>query len=131
RFQLIAEITEDEYLDDQGTLGQLNALSELGIGVAIDDFGTGYSNLKQLKQLSCDYLKIDRSFVIDIQEESIKSSLIPRMVDIAEQLGLSVIAEGIEHPEQQHILAEMGVQYGQGWALGKPMTARELVQCNI
>jgi sensor c-di-GMP phosphodiesterase-like protein len=128
RFNTVIEITEDEYLDAESARANLQALYQSGIQISIDDFGTGYSNLKQLKKINCHFLKIDRSFVMEIEEDSIKSSLIPHVVNIAAQLNLKVIAEGIENTNQQQVLAGLGVKYGQGWVFGKPVSAPELAQ---
>lgn len=126
RFNLAIEITEDEYLDESIARANLNKIHESGLLISIDDFGTGYSNLKQISKLNCTYLKIDRSYVMEIEETSIKSSLIPHIVNIADQLNLSIIAEGIENSKQQSVLLSLGVMFGQGWAFGKPMPAAEL-----
>ncbi|MBN7798951.1 EAL domain-containing protein [Parahaliea mediterranea] len=126
RFTIALEITEDEYLDDSRAQDHLHALKELGIHIAIDDFGTGYSNLHLLRQLPCDVLKIDRSFVMDMEEHRIKSSLIPHIVEIARQLQLSLVAEGVENAPQRQALLDMGVGYGQGMAFGMAMSAGAL-----
>ncbi|WP_220718114.1 EAL domain-containing protein [Agarivorans litoreus] len=115
------EITEDLQLDSLIANQNINAAIQQGFEVAIDDFGTGYSNLAQLKSFRCQYLKIDKSFVFDLEAGSIRSSLVPHMVDIAHKSNLRVIAEGIENSLQSKVLEELGVEYGQGWMFGKPM----------
>lgn len=127
RFNLTLEITEEEYLDEIGGQDSLDKIREAGLSISIDDFGTGYSNLKQLKKLDCSFLKIDRSYIADLEHEPIKSSLIPLIVSVAEQLDLWVIAEGVETFEQQVILVGLGIRYGQGTLFGNPMTAAELI----
>ncbi len=122
RFNFSLEVTEDEYLDSPVAHEYLEYIAQQGYGVAIDDFGTGYSNLKTLTMLRFDYLKIDRSFVKDIETKGLKVSVIPQIMDIARKFGLQVIAEGVETDGQHEILQSLGVQYGQGWRYGKPMT---------
>jgi sensor c-di-GMP phosphodiesterase-like protein len=95
---------------------------------AIDDFGVGYSNLSQLKVLNCDYLKIDRSFVMDMEDNSIRSSLIPHIVSIAQGLDVDLIAEGVENNEQCNELKELTIGFGQGWLFGKPQPVEALAK---
>ncbi|MGY5449646.1 EAL domain-containing protein [Agarivorans sp. MS3-6] len=115
------EITEDLQLDSLNANRNINHIIQQGFEVAIDDFGTGYSNLKQLKNFRCQYLKIDKSFVFELEAGAIRSSLVPHMVDIAHKSNLKVIAEGIENVMQSKALELLGVEYGQGWMFGKPM----------
>ena len=126
KFTIGLEITEDQALDVNASADALGRLMESGFTIAIDDFGTGYSNLNQLKHLTCESLKIDRSFVNDMEDDSIRSSLIPHIVSIAEKLNLSVIAEGIENAQQANALIKAGIKYGQGWHFGKPMSAAKI-----
>ncbi len=123
---IVFEIIEDEYLDAKTSQQNLANLYQAGFQIAIDDFGTGYSNLNQLKKIQCQFLKVDRTFVIDMEEGSIKSSLIKHIVDIAHGANLDVIAEGIENVMQLQALTELGVEFGQGWAFGKPMAVEKL-----
>jgi len=127
RFSLTLEITEEEYLDEISTQNRLENIHKTGLSISIDDFGTGYSNLTQLKKLNCSYLKVDRSYIADLEEEPIRSSLIPHIINMADQLDMTVIAEGIETFEQQVILVGLGIKYGQGGYFGAPMTLPELV----
>lgn len=126
RFRLVLEVTEDQGLEGKQAQTELKWLKQHGYGIALDDFGTGYSNLNQVRDLYCDTLKIDRSFIMDVEDGSIKSTLIPYIVKIAKELNLYVVAEGVENALQKEELRDMGVEYGQGWAFGKPMTAAEL-----
>jgi sensor c-di-GMP phosphodiesterase-like protein len=98
-------------------------LRDEGFQISIDDFGTGYSNLNQIASMECNAIKIDRSFVADMETGSIKSSIIPHVVGMAEALKLRVVAEGVENEAQAKKLEEMQVEYGQGWLFGRPMTA--------
>ncbi|MPW29530.1 EAL domain-containing protein [Agarivorans sp. B2Z047] len=122
------EITEDLQLDSLVANQNINQVIKQGFEVAIDDFGTGYSNLAQLKNFRCQYLKIDKSFVFDLEAGSIRSSLVPHMVDIAHKSDLKVIAEGIENIMQSKVLEDLGVEYGQGWMFGKPMPVKQFVE---
>ena len=124
--KIVLEIIENEVLTQQEAQQHIINLSEQGFLIAIDDFGTGYSNLSQLEAISADFLKIDRSFVSDVDAESIKSSLIPHIVTIANKVGMKIIAEGIENYMQHQELREMGVEQGQGWHFGKPVLLDEL-----
>lgn len=125
-FKIVLEITEDEQLATHSAVKHIKALKSKGFMVAIDDFGVGYSNLSQLKSLNCDFLKIDRSFVMDMEDNSIRSSLIPHIVNIAEGLNVTLIAEGVENIDQCKELNDMAVKYGQGWLFGKPQAAKSL-----
>jgi len=125
-FALVLEITEDEHIATNIAAKHIKALKSKGFMVAIDDFGVGYSNLGQLKSLNCDLLKIDRSFVMDMEDHSIRSSLIPHIVSIADGLEVSLIAEGVENNEQCEALVKLNIVYGQGWLFGKPQTAEDL-----
>jgi sensor c-di-GMP phosphodiesterase-like protein len=122
---LVLEVTESEELEDSSALNQLRVLREEGVQIAIDDFGTGYSNLHQLQKMNAHILKIDRSFIQEMEDASIRSSLIEHIVAIAKQEGLFLVAEGIENSIQHEILRDMGVEYGQGWAFYREMTVND------
>ena len=125
-FKLVLEITEDEQIATQSAVRHIKALKRKGFLFAVDDFGVGYSNLSQLKSLNCDHLKIDRSFVMEMEDNSIRSSLIPHIVNIAEGLDLALIAEGVENQEQSKQLQGLTIGFGQGWLYGKPQTVESL-----
>ncbi len=119
------EIIEQHYRDSViDEVAQLRAHDFL---VSVDDFGTGYSNLGVLRKLAPDFLKIDRSFVMEMEDASIRSSLIPEITAIARVLGAAVIAEGIENVAQLGKLRGMGVEYGQGYLFAKPIPIQDLV----
>jgi len=120
------EITEDQALDINASTPVLKRLSDEGFIISIDDFGTGYSNLNQLKNLHCNTLKIDRSFINEMEDSSIRSTLIPHIVSIADKLNLKIVAEGIENKKQAEALIKEGVVYGQGWFYGRPVNANKL-----
>ena len=124
--RLLIEITETALLVEPATVAaNLNALKSLGLRIAIDDFGTGYSSLSYLRKLPIDVLKIDRSFVSDI-ESSETAILVRSLVDLGTKLGISTIAEGIEEPSQLSALRSVGCDLGQGYLFAKPMPSEAL-----
>lgn len=125
---IVIEIIENEKLVGSDVTSYLESLSKAGFKIAIDDFGTGYSNLQQLAKIPCDYLKIDRSFINEMEGGSIRSTLIPHIVKMAHQLNVPIVAEGVENSMQERALQEVGIKYAQGWAFGKPMTLPELIE---
>ncbi|MFP3976508.1 EAL domain-containing protein [Marinobacter sp. KMM 10035] len=126
RFNIAFEITEDEHLDTATAKDCIQWIKKNGFELAVDDFGTGYSNLSKVRDLGCNTLKIDRSFVFDIDTGGLGAALVPLMVRIANELGMDVVAEGVETSAQAAVIAEMGVRLAQGWAFGKPMSAIQL-----
>lgn len=119
---LVLEITEDTSLwDTAGSLDTLHELRRLGVEIALDDFGTGYSSFSHLRQLPVNKLKIDKSFVADLSTDSRAVNLVKTIVSLAQSLDMAVTAEGIEQPEQQRLLQQLGCQLGQGYLLAKPM----------
>ena len=120
------ELTESLLMRDvREVVETLNQLKDAGISLAIDDFGTGYSSLSYLKRFPLDALKIDRSFVKDLSESNDDAAICAAIIAMAHQLGLKVIAEGIETEEQLQYLRRNGCDMGQGFLLGKPMTASD------
>ena len=118
--QLTLEITETTLTGDIAAAGEhLAALKELGIRVAIDDFGTGYASLSQLRRIPVDILKIDRSFVAALTPEGDGRALLEAVIGVGRALSLTVVAEGIEQPEQLAALKEMGCELAQGFLLGE------------
>lgn len=126
--KLTIELTESEEFEGSEAHQVLYKLSQAGFTIAIDDFGTGYSNLKYIDQLHCSYLKIDRTFVMDVEDGAIRSSIIPHIVSIAEKANLKVIAEGVENLAQATELHRMGVKYVQGYFYGRPMPIKQLAE---
>lgn len=98
---------------------------DAGIQVALDDFGTGYSSLSYLNKLDIDFLKIDRSFVQNLQADSNDLALCEAIIVMAHKLGLKVIAEGIETQGQQDLLINAGCDHGQGYLFAKPLSVTE------
>jgi len=115
------EITESVLMDDTGSgTAFLEQLRSLGIGVEIDDFGTGYSSLSRLERLPINALKIDRSFMSKLGVGGNGTGIVRTIMSLAHDLGMEVIAEGIESAEQLAILQNLGCEYGQGIILANP-----------
>lgn len=121
------EVTESIVMSDvQSVISRLNVLRAAGVRVAIDDFGTGYSSLSYLQDLPLDVLKIDRSFVVRLQDESIENSLVNTIVLLAKGLGLETVAEGVETASQFEQVARLGCNLIQGFYFAKPCAAVDL-----
>lgn len=119
--QLILELTETGLMHDDET--KLHAIKELGVHLALDDFGTGYSSLSYLSRFPIDILKIDQSFIAQIARDGAVPPLVRSIVQLGSSLKLFTVAEGVEDELQLSLLREMGVTYGQGYLLGRPMDA--------
>ncbi|MEL6586682.1 MAG: GGDEF domain-containing phosphodiesterase, partial [Pseudomonadota bacterium] len=105
------------------TADLLTRLSAQGVRVALDDFGTGLSNLDRLKELPVTFLKLDRLFIQDIGRDTRCDIIVRNMIQLADDLGIKIIAEGVEQADQQKLLTEMGAHFGQGFHLGRPQPA--------
>ena len=124
---LVLEITETTLvLDPQAAATELTQLKALGVRIALDDFGTGFSSLSHLLRFPIDTIKIDRSFVNAVGRDEQRSQLVQAMIDLGGTLGLRVVAEGIETPDQLDFLRTIGCQQGQGYLFAKPLGAPEL-----
>jgi diguanylate cyclase (GGDEF)-like protein len=125
--KLELELTESTFLADPvRARALLVRLSELGVALAIDDFGSGYSSLGYLKQLPIDVLKIDKSFVMAMDGDADDAAIVRSTIGLARNLGLSVVAEGVETDRVWHELASLGCTLAQGYFVGRPMPAAEL-----
>lgn len=121
------ELTESIAMEDAGfILDTLTAIKALGISIAIDDFGTGYSSLGQLRQLPVDRLKIDRVFVRELDHEVQGGHIANMVVELGRNLGLTVIAEGVEDEAQAQALRAMGCHEAQGFLYARPLTVPDL-----
>jgi diguanylate cyclase (GGDEF)-like protein len=121
------EVTESLLADDaQGAAAQLRELHELGVAIALDDFGTGYSSLAQLRRLPLDVMKIDRSFVADLDHDGSALAIARTIVALAGALGLRVVAEGVETEAQARRLRELGCHELQGYLFARPLPGPEL-----
>ena len=125
--RLELEVTESTILADPFRVRHvIDRLNELGIGFAIDDFGTGYSSLAYLKQLPVQTIKIDRSFVLDMLESESDAAIVHSTIDLARNLGLRVVAEGVETEAMWDALREQGCMLAQGYLISKPVSADDL-----
>jgi len=120
--RLVLEITESALRDDEATAALLSELHDIGVKLSIDDFGTGYSWLARLRTSSVDCVKLDRSFVAEIDGASSEVPIVQAMVVMAHGLGLRTVAEGIETPEQFNYLLSLGCDEGQGYLMSRPVT---------
>jgi EAL domain-containing protein (putative c-di-GMP-specific phosphodiesterase class I) len=122
------EITESAIMDDPTrALATLNRLSALGFRLSIDDFGTGYSSLAYLKRLPVDELKIDKSFVMSMEKDLDDAKIVRSTIDLAHNLGLTVVAEGVENAKAWEMLRELECDEAQGYHMGRPMPAKDFV----
>lgn len=120
------EITESTIVTDADhTIRKLNQLAEMGIALSVDDFGTGYSSLSQLKNLPLTSLKIDRSFISDIPDDPNDAAIAATIITMADRLGLRVVAEGVETPEQLNFLLLEGCHEVQGFLFSRPLPPEE------
>jgi len=123
------ELTESALIDNIDRVKHmLRELKTLGIVLSIDDFGTGYSSLAYLRRFALDELKIDKSFVADIDQNLDDRTIAQTVMVMSQTLGVSVVAEGIETAEQLQVLKDIGCNVGQGYHFDKPLTAEELVK---
>ena len=125
---LTCEITESVAMEDtRATQITFKRLGEAGVHLSIDDFGTGYSSLSYLRKLPAKELKIDRSFVMDIETSADARAIVDAVIRLAHALGLKVVAEGVETESQRDLLIKMGCDELQGYLFAKPMSARALL----
>ena len=128
RNMVVVEITERLLLDANSQVSERLALyQQAGVQVALDDFGTGYSSLSYLKKFPIDYVKIDRSFVRELETSTEDEALCRAIIMMAHSLGMQVIAEGIESQRQLEILRDMGCDHGQGYYFSKPLQPDDFV----
>jgi EAL domain-containing protein (putative c-di-GMP-specific phosphodiesterase class I) len=114
--------------DADHTLDILQTLHDAGFHIAIDDFGTGYSSLARLKHLPIDTLKIDRSFVSDAHVDRDSGTMVQAMVQLAKNLGMTPLAEGVETTEELAFLRALDCPLGQGFLFSRPVSADALVE---
>ncbi|GIJ07039.1 putative bifunctional diguanylate cyclase/phosphodiesterase [Micromonospora andamanensis] len=126
RLQL--EITEGALMaDPRRVLTTITRLHRIGVGIALDDFGTGYSSLQHLRRLPLAEVKVDRSFVLGMAEDSDDAAIVRSTIELAKALGLRVVAEGVEDERTWRMLHAAGCDAAQGWFYARPMPAEELV----
>jgi diguanylate cyclase (GGDEF)-like protein len=123
------EITESMLMHDpRRARATLERLAAIGVGVSIDDFGTGYSSLAHLRRLPVDTLKIDKSFVLDMDEDDADEAIVRSMIELAHNLGMRVVAEGVESGATWMRLAAMGCDLAQGFHLARPLPPSGLLE---
>lgn len=123
------EFTESVIMEQADkTIDTLRALKKMGVHLSIDDFGTGYSSLNYLKHFPIDRIKIDRSFVADINRNNDDAAIVEAIISLAHSLNLKVLAEGVENSDQLYLLTALGCDEVQGFYLAMPMTAEDLAE---
>jgi diguanylate cyclase (GGDEF)-like protein/PAS domain S-box-containing protein len=126
--QIEVEVTENICIHNpQTAIDQLDKLCQLGVSVAIDDFGTGYSSLSYLHRFPIHTIKIDRSFVMEIQDETVQFPVVLAIISIAHGLGLNLVAEGVETPVQERYLEKAGCRIMQGFLYHRPISQTTLL----
>jgi EAL domain-containing protein (putative c-di-GMP-specific phosphodiesterase class I) len=115
--------------ESAAALARLHEVKALGVRIAIDDFGTGYSSLSQLSQVPFTELKIDQGFVFGAHSQPRKRAVVEASLDLARKLQLETVAEGVETVEDWQMLAELGCGIAQGYLVGAPVPAEDLVDC--
>jgi EAL domain-containing protein (putative c-di-GMP-specific phosphodiesterase class I) len=127
--RLMVEITENGLMADPArALQTVIGLRTMGIRIAIDDFGTGYSSLAYLKRLPVDELKIDRSFVRELAADQDDLAIVRSTISLGHDLGLRIVAEGVEDAATLDLLAELGCDVGQGYHISRPVSPQQLVE---
>jgi EAL domain-containing protein (putative c-di-GMP-specific phosphodiesterase class I) len=125
---LVLEMTETALMaSEEQSVRTLDSLKRLGVRLAIDDFGTGYSSLASLRQFPFDYLKIDRSFVARLGDAAVDRAMVAAMIALAEAMGMDVVAEGVETPEQLALLCDVGCDLVQGFLFSPALERGELL----
>jgi EAL domain-containing protein (putative c-di-GMP-specific phosphodiesterase class I) len=126
---LTLEVTESSVMSDPDRIiAILTRLDELHVRLSVDDFGTGYSSLSYLQRLPVREVKIDRSFVMSLGQRDSDLAIVRTIVDLGSNLGLTVVAEGVEDAEAYNRLAELGCDLAQGYLLSRPLPAAAFVE---
>ena len=125
--ELVIEITETALIgrSTQTVASTLQQLHESGVGLALDDFGTGFSSLSHLRDFHVDKIKIDKSFVHDLEEDASDRALVDGLISLACRLGIEVVAEGVETTAQRDYLRSFGCDYLQGFIHSRPLTVKD------
>ena len=120
------ELTESMFMDDPTRAERtMRSIKDLGVSLSLDDFGTGFSSLNYLRRFPVDSLKIDRSFIHDVATDPSGASVVASIIDIAHNLGLTAVAEGVETREQLNFLSVCACDVFQGYFFSKPLPAEE------
>ena len=127
---LCLEITESVLIDDvPGALVAFDGLKRVGVQLALDDFGTGYSSLSYLKRFPVDIVKIDQTFVAGIPAEPLDEAIVSAVIGLAHDIGMTVVAEGVEEPRQRAAITKLGCDMAQGFLFAHPMGAEDIADC--
>ncbi|MCA1644696.1 MAG: EAL domain-containing protein [Chloroflexi bacterium] len=127
--RLTVELTETALMaDPERALNTLGRLSAMGVEIAIDDFGTGYSSLSYLTRLPAHHLKIDRTFVRDLADETRQAAVVRSTIELGHTLGLRVVAEGVEDEATRRFLSDAGCDRAQGYQFGRPIPAHDVLR---
>jgi EAL domain-containing protein (putative c-di-GMP-specific phosphodiesterase class I) len=130
--RLVVEITETSAMMDPDRAQEIIwKLHHAGLKIAIDDFGTGYSSLSRLRDLPVEVLKIDRSFVRNVNGDDQAASIVSAFIELARGLRMSTLAEGIESPQELQLLRDRGCELGQGFVFSKPVPPEEIISFAI
>ena len=130
--QLHIELTESALLEDTNEIiERMYRLKEMGLKFSLDDFGTGFSSLSYLRRLPIDQIKIDQSFIADLLKDTKNRAIARTILQLGENLGLSVLAEGVEEPPQRDYLIEQGCKAFQGYLFSRPIPVSELEEFTI
>ncbi|MDH3355652.1 MAG: EAL domain-containing protein, partial [Chromatiales bacterium] len=125
---VIFEVTESSMMaNPEHAITVLNELSDIGVGLSVDDFGTGFSSLAYLKQLPVNELKIDKSFVMEMENNDSDAVIVHSTIELGHNLGLSVVAEGVENQQTCDILKHYGCDLVQGYFIARPLPADEFM----
>lgn len=123
------EITEHSLIDNfEDSLSVINALKALGFRISLDDFGTRFSSLNYLSKIPFDTLKIDKTYIDFVTEAGNNQIIVEQIIQLAMRLGLKIVAEGIELPEQSEVLCQLGCLYGQGYLMSRPLSGENLLE---
>ena len=127
--RLVVELTEsDTFVDRQVGRDAVARLRRIGVGVSLDDFGTGYASLAQLSSLPIDAVKVDRSFIAQLEVDARQAAFLPALLHLAHDLGVEIVVEGIERPAQLAELQRLGYPLGQGYLLHRPLAPERVVE---
>jgi len=122
------EVTESSMMDNpENSIAVLNELSDIGVAISVDDFGTGFSSLAYLKQLPVKELKIDKSFVMEMERNDSDAVIVHSTIELGHNLGLYVVAEGVEDQQTCDILKHYGCDLAQGYFIAHPLPADEFM----
>jgi len=127
--RVILEVTETSMVEEgQHVLSALNELTGMGVTLSVDDFGTGYSSLSYIQRLPIGEVKIDRAFVMGVEDNPGNRAIVRAAIDVAKVFGLAVVAEGVESESSAQILTDLGCHAAQGFHYAHPMTEDELLR---